>query len=223
MEMLNIRRRLYAAGYRYTTEPQLHITLRFLGSVDIGESTQRDMLDCLRGDLVHLAAQHNIMGLRLGRLRVWPGVLWIEVNDAGGLSEVDKAGDLFELNRLQASVDKVVMEHEFEPADFTFLPHITVGRFDRELTYELEVCLESLAPPSPIEFPVGSMEMLQSLRGPRDPVFYKPLWVPATFSDVIEPNKEAAGGPRDWFRYQHRYKAYRQAWAEFREDTNVEA
>ena len=177
IEMLNIRKRLHAAGYRYTPETQLHITLRFLGSVDVNESAQRDMLECLRGDLGHVAGQYTLMDLRLGRLRVWPGVLWIEVDDAGGLSK---------LVDLHKSVDKVVMEHGFEPADFTgfrFKPHITVGRFDRELTYALEVSLKSLEPPSPIEFQAESMEMLQSIKTPHGTGFYSPLWTPAVFGE----------------------------------------
>ena len=113
-------------------EPELagfHITLRFLGDL------LPSQLENLK--LVNLTEQHRLPSGR----RTKPFKL-----AAGGLGAFPYDGpprilyasvteDLARLHSLQIRVDELAKEAGLSPADFSFHPHITLGKFNRNLNH----------------------------------------------------------------------------------------
>ncbi len=101
---------------RWCLEPQLHVTLKFLGDVPDGE---------LPGVLAVARAASSAVApfeIRVGGLGCFPGpanprVLWCGVEDATG-----------GCRRWVAAADPGLAELNFKPETRPFTPHITLGR-----------------------------------------------------------------------------------------------
>ena len=149
-------------------EPELagfHITLRFLG--DLLPSQLQNL------KLVNLKEQHRLPSGR----RTKPFKL-----AAGGLGAFPYDGpprilyasvteDLARLHSLQIRVDELAKEAGFPPADFSFHPHITLGKFKRNLNHReaqglVEACKGPLATagiPHPASWTVTSCSIMQTV------------------------------------------------------------
>lgn len=170
-----------------TREPLAHITLRFLGDVEVGtegsgtsqtvrERTAKELLRRLILDLDEITGEFTKIPLTLGPLGLFPqGVAWCSID-----------GDqdaLLRLHQLQERVDAALKLPDWPYAAYPFLPHVTVGRFDRSLAAKVADLLEYQDYPQPVDFEVGSIEVLESVRGPFG-VEYVPFLPPFLFSDV---------------------------------------
>ena len=135
-----------AAGQRHLWEPDgtghrhppdcggldtipYHITLQFLGPVDVSQ------VAALKMALEAVSAARPPFVLRLRECHTFP--------DRSGLvpkiAWAGVGGQRHQLNLLQRAVSKAMGELGYEPPEYHFLPHVTVGRFD---TDEREWCLE---------------------------------------------------------------------------------
>jgi RNA 2',3'-cyclic 3'-phosphodiesterase len=137
---------------RPVADPNLHVTLSFLGWRDAGVGEE------VAAALAGVAAPAR--DLALGGAR-WlpprrPRVLALEIDDrAGGLG------------RLRAAVAAAVEDEEPRP----FLAHVTVARArGRE-----RVRPEELPPPRPVGFDAAALTLYRSRPGPGGSV-YEPLW-----------------------------------------------
>lgn len=128
-----------AAGQRHLWEPDgtghrhppdcggldtvpYHITLRFLGPVGVSQ------VSALKEALANLAGTMPTFVLRLDGRSTLPGrggwvpkIAWVGVD-----------GERHQINLLQMKVSKAMNELGYEPPEYDFLPHVTVGRFDTD-------------------------------------------------------------------------------------------
>ena len=137
-------------GTRREREP--HITLRFLGKTPGPET-----VDALDRALAAMAARLEPVPLTLGYLGTFPGVLWAGIG--GERRDTDR------LNLLQEWVDEAALRLGFREADLAYLPHITLGRFNPELTGPLAETLRETGRPWNMGFQVDTVELLWSLPG----------------------------------------------------------
>ena len=117
-------------------EPEPHLTLRFLGDVDLSGEDGQTNIEVLSLVLDIQAKHIRQMPLFLGPIGAFPGVVWAGV---GGTVE-----GLTELNVLQQRVGHIVEGLGFPKADFPYWPHITLGRCDRDATSSLTEMLATL-------------------------------------------------------------------------------
>ena len=173
---------LLPAGCEITREPEYHITLRFLGEVDLAEqSTVRRIIELVK-DIDHITALTTTISFSLGYLHTFPGgVVWCSLEGTPDES-------LTALTVLQDSVDKVVVDGGWPSSDYPFLPHITLGRFPQEYTEPLMEAVKGSASPASfaVRAELGSVELLESVRGflGIPGVSYVPIAPPALFRDV---------------------------------------
>ena len=165
-----------------TREPLPHITLRFLGDMELSltrltaqKLPYRELLMQWCVDLDEITREVNKIPLALGPLGVFHGVVWCSV---GGSNDFLKR-----LNDLQEKVDAAAEFAGWPDAAYPFHPHITVGRFDRSVTAKVADLLEYQDYPQPVAFDLGSVEILESVRG-QCGVEYVPFLPPFLFSDV---------------------------------------
>ena len=152
-------------------EPNIHITLRFLGDVDPGEDETGTSVEveALNNLLSIQAKRIDQIPLTLSYLHTFPGVVWASV---GGTEEA-----IDELNLLHKRVDHAVAALGWPEADYDFLPHVTVGRFDKEASPLLSRALASADYPKQVQFTLETVELLESVRieadNPADRVQYR--------------------------------------------------
>jgi 2'-5' RNA ligase len=131
-DVQTVVRKHLPGGTAEAWEPELagfHITLRFLG--DLLPSQLEDL------KLVNLTEQRRLpagrrtkpFNLAAGGLGTFPydgppRILYASVTE-----------DLARLHCLQIRVDELAKEAGFPPADFSFHPHITLGKFNRNLNH----------------------------------------------------------------------------------------
>lgn len=133
---------------RWTHRADLHMTLHFLGQIDV------DLMDPLRRLGAELAGGR--FGLVLDEIGHWrkPQILW------AGPSSVP--GELPELHaRLGAGLNELGIATE----DRTYKPHVTVARKVREEP--------ALRPLSPLTWPVTELALVESRTG--DAPMYHPV------------------------------------------------
>lgn len=113
-----VQDRLRARGYpvRWVRPEGVHLTLKFLGSVDAG------LLPEIQAVLADAAAGFVPFGLGIEGFGVFPSfgrprVLWLGM-----------AGDLQTLVLLQKAVDDGLKPLGFQPENRPFSPHVTLGR-----------------------------------------------------------------------------------------------
>jgi len=103
----------------WVREPGFHITLKFLGEVDLNQI--RSILSCMTA-----AAQHyHPFSLTLSGVGVFPHeasprVLWVGIQDEAGL-----------LKRVQQTLTSGLAQIGYPPEDRPFAPHLTLARVKR--------------------------------------------------------------------------------------------
>lgn len=117
-------------GARWEPADKLHLTLRFLGSVDGGlRSTLHDALASVRATPFAL----TLRGCGHFPPRGEPRSLWIGVEDCAALV------------RLQETIESAVRDVGFAPDSRGFAPHVTVARLKRAPTKKVAAWLSSHA------------------------------------------------------------------------------
>ena len=157
------------------SEQQFHMTLSFIGEVDLSDHQTSVKVEVMTNLLEMRTRNFRPVPLILGYLGNFPGVLWAGV---GGTVE-----GLDELVLLQKRVGHAVEDSGLSPAGLSFLPHITLGRYDRELTDEFVAALSDSDWPEQLPFELRSVVLYESVReeipgpggdGPRRQVRYVP-------------------------------------------------
>lgn len=117
-----------AEGLRFTDPEQAHITMKFLGEVDVEADGQRgdDRLHDVKlaGEAAVDAADIDPFEAVIGGLGVFPSpdyisVLWTGVDEGGA-----------ELTTLATALEAETTELGFDPEDHAFTPHVTLARMD---------------------------------------------------------------------------------------------
>ena len=128
-----------AAGQRHLWEPDgtghrhppdcggldtvpYHITLRFLGPVDVSQepalkAAVAAVADTLPPLMLCLYGCHTFPD----RSGLYPKIAWVDVG-----------GKRHQLNLLERALSNAINELGYEPPGHQFLPHVTVGRFDTD-------------------------------------------------------------------------------------------
>ena len=128
-----------AAGQRHLWEPDgtghrhppdcggldtvpYHITLRFLGPVDVSQepalkAAVAAVADTLPPLMLWLYGYHTFPD----RSGLYPKIAWVDVG-----------GERNQLNLLERALSNAINELGYEPPGHQFLPHVTVGRFDTD-------------------------------------------------------------------------------------------
>ncbi len=104
------------AGARWQTDEQLHLTLRFIGEVDIRQAN--DVADALAG-LRHPAFDLALDGVGMFDRRGIPNALWVGVRPHDAVTA------------LHHKVNQTLLRAGVEPERRAYLPHITIARFGR--------------------------------------------------------------------------------------------
>ena len=140
----------------FRPEQQFHMTLSFIGEVDLSDRQTSVKVEVMT-NLLEIRTKHiGPVPLILGYLGNFPGVLW-----SGGGGTVE---GLYELVLLQKRVGHAVEDSGLSPAGLSFLPHITLGRYDRELTDEFVAALSDSDWPEQLSFELGSVVLYESVR-----------------------------------------------------------
>ena len=134
-------------------EPHHHITLRFIGEVDTGDTDQRDRMEQLGNDLREMTGRYRPIPLMLRFINTFPGIAF------GAVSGTCDA--LGSLRRLRKEVDAAVTR-EFQKAEYRFIPHITLGKFDVSATKIVDEKLRDSEYPTQTTFRLDSLELLES-------------------------------------------------------------
>ena len=134
-----------------------HITLRFIGEVDTGDTDQRDRMEQLGKDLREMAGRYRPIPLMLGFINIFHG---IALGAVGGTHEA-----LESLRRLRKEVDEAVTRG-FQEAEYGFIPHITLGKFDVSATRIIDGKLRDSEYPAQMAFRLDSFELLEGVQSP---------------------------------------------------------
>ena len=133
---------------RWSTEHQLHLTLRFLGKTipsavpKIGEAMAEAASRCSRFE-----AALGELGYFPNRRR--PNVVWVGLLDSGG-----------GLAALRERLDVSLLTIWCPPEDRPFHPHLTLGRVRGRLTVPNEPIWQE--PPLAVTIPIESIHLMQS-------------------------------------------------------------
>lgn len=105
---------------RWTSEQNLHLTLRFLGETSDAQRTvvERSLASRIRPQPAFALALHQ-----LGAFPNWrrPNIIWI-----------DFAGETTRLENVQMLVEAAARSADFAAEDRAFTPHLTIGRVKKE-------------------------------------------------------------------------------------------
>ena len=153
-------------GARTVRPEGIHLTLKFLGDVDVG------LIPEIQSAMDSSSAESQPFDLALGNVGVFPNrsaarVLWVGVE-----------GDMERLNRLQHSVERSLADLGFRPERRGFNPHITAGRIrdsvsnaDRRRVTEALLSHEYARPSIRVE----SVSLIRSTLRP-DGAIYEPIY-----------------------------------------------
>jgi 2'-5' RNA ligase len=113
---------------RWTNPEQLHLTLKFLGNVPANS------LDAVKQSLAEASNQAAPFHLRAKGIGFFPNerrprVIWVGFDDGN------------ELSKLQSHVEKSLVPFAEEPREEKFLPHATLGRFQKYRRHKTEMLL----------------------------------------------------------------------------------
>lgn len=107
-------------GVRLTEPSQVHITLKFLGTVN------SDRLPAITTGIEESVAKSGVttFNVRIGGYGVFPSpeyisVIWVGLTDGGT-----------EVTRLHETLEARMIDLGFEPEDHEFTPHATIARMD---------------------------------------------------------------------------------------------
>ena len=167
-DVQTVVRRHLPGGTEEAWEPELagfHITLRFLG--DLLPSQLEDL------KLVNLTEQRRLpSGRRTKTFKLAAGGLGTFPYDGPPrILYASVTEDLARLHSLQIRVDELAKEAGLPPADFSFHPHITLGKFKRNLNHReaqglVDACKGPLATagiPHPASWTVTSCSIMQTV------------------------------------------------------------
>ena len=144
-----------AAGVRWCTENQLHLTLKFLG--EVAEDRLGDVFDAIS----HASAQIAPFDVRLARLGAFPNqrrprVLWVGVDDP-----------TWGCSHWLAQADPQFAALGFPAENRSYHPHITLGRGkDHAGSDRMRKLLDELEPPAPLGMTVERVVLFQSELAP---------------------------------------------------------
>lgn len=121
-----------APGVAWTAEPQLHLTLKFLG--DVSEHAAQP----LRESLDAVASHHRVPRLELGGLGAFPNlraprIVWLGIAQDGRLELLQ--------HDMESACEALGYEVEGRP----FRPHITLGRVRKPLSRDATRALADAA------------------------------------------------------------------------------
>jgi 2'-5' RNA ligase len=128
-----LRRQPGGDAVRWVREESLHVTLRFLGSVDVDRLT--GLVERVREQTAQIAP----FRLRLGPARAFPSprrprVIALDVEPAAPVEA------------LAAAVERGVVAADFPPEERAFRPHLTLGRVKGRAGRLLDVTAPDTAP-----------------------------------------------------------------------------
>ncbi len=106
----------YGADVRWVKPENIHLTLKFLGSIDKGE------VDKITEIMKEICSRYTAFGLEMTGVGVFPGtrsprVLWVSINSSRILTEI------------QREIDEGIANLGFKQEKRKFTAHLTLGRF----------------------------------------------------------------------------------------------
>lgn len=152
----------YSPDFRWQSDEQLHLTLRFIGEVD--RPVANDLADALSRIRAHRFSLH-ISGVGRFEQRS-SGALWAAIEPKA------------EIAGLAAKVERICQETGFDPERRVFHPHITLARWKGRRTREAQDFLERRRDLSSAPFEVAEFILFES-RLSRHGAHYEPV---ATYS-----------------------------------------
>jgi 2'-5' RNA ligase len=152
-----LRAALPATSVRWTRREQFHLTMRFLGGVEVQQ------LDGLNDAMRRACARSGALQLRAARIGVFPGarrprVVWTGVDDRDG-----------RLAALQRSIEAASGPFTDEPPQQTFTGHITLARcrdIERSDASKLSTLVDRMAGRSFGEWTATSVDVIRSVTAP---------------------------------------------------------
>lgn len=153
------------APVRWTPPESLHLTLKFLGSIDAGTThvVERILLDVVSR---HATFDVDIAGLGafpgLSRPRVW----WVGVNDAPRLLA------------LQDELDRALEQAGFAREQRPYSPHVTVGRTKERARIGAVAGAAIQSFDYRAHVPVRTIDLMESRLSPRGARYERMLAVP---------------------------------------------
>lgn len=143
-------------GVRWEKAEKLHVTLKFLGSV---EDTKAPEIGSIIGELCrpYTPFETAVSGAGGFPDLKHPRVIYVGLSGNPGLLS------------LQASIEEALEPLGFEREARPFIPHVTIGRVKSRLRVK-----EPLPDPEPYEFAIGEIGLIKSVTN-RDGSVYTPL------------------------------------------------
>jgi RNA 2',3'-cyclic 3'-phosphodiesterase len=149
----SLRQLLPRAALRWSRPEQFHLTLRFLGNVEV--ATVPALISSLENTCGRFAPLRlNAQGAGVFPNWKFPRVLWAGVTDATG-----------QLGPLQTAVQLATATYTEQPAEASFQPHLTLARRN-QLTQpglkELERAVATLSEKVFVEWDVDAVHLMRS-------------------------------------------------------------
>ena len=153
-----------------------HITLRYLGDLDVDQPELDPIIQELSQQMHNTAQRFESFELLLGYLQTFPGVLWTSV---GGTEESMRA-----ISQMHKRIDQAANQAQLPAVHKRrdFIPHITLGKFDRDATPVVQEIIRDSQYPSQVYFKVDQLELLQSSTDDNDATVYTTIGSPAPLS-----------------------------------------
>lgn len=128
-----LRRAVKGGASRWTSRDQFHLTLKFLGNVEVQRvEALGEALRIACGAFAPLQLQAERLGFFPDARR--PRVVWVGIHDLGG-----------QLERLQGAVEKAAREFTAEESEKRFTGHVTLGRIKDLQRPEVEALANAAA------------------------------------------------------------------------------
>ena len=144
-----------------------HITLRFLGKIDICDQTSLNNLINIQKELHDLLNTTKKFSFQLGQLNIFSGVLWYAVE---GPKEEKRLIDLAH------QINIIVQKHGYELPNFGFIPHITVARFEDQYNDIIHKYITENNHTRQRNFTIDSVILLESLKFLNNKRVYQPAF-----------------------------------------------
>ncbi len=151
-----LKQKLSGMPVKWEDAKKLHLTLRFLGSVNIDEiSGLSEVLERLKFDFEKISFNANSIGFFPNPK--YPNVVYLGLEETGDNSE-----------KLVGFIDRIICNFGVKP-DKKFVPHITLGRFKRGKRVKLAEKIEIDFKVFCLEF--GSFNLMQSHLTPSGSIY----------------------------------------------------
>ena len=116
--------RLIPLAAQWEPEDEFHITLRFLGEMDLSKGLDKAKIQGMELGLGIIARTFPKIRLEVGEVGRFPGVAWAGVNGS--------AQAIQELYLIASRIDHLAQGLGWQKPDHPFAPHITLGRYIRQ-------------------------------------------------------------------------------------------